>query len=285
MLAVEFAFFDTYTIYFFQTFTTIITGNLILMVVGLPTDIISSLLILLQIVVYIVGITCSSLLSNHYFHKKEQSLFVICIIAIIMAITQLVFIKSNCTGYQEYLQQTSAFAAGLKFSWSLAYSGVTLLGQTGNIIKLFTELIKQKYNSPVDKLKARSELFLYVAAIVFFIIGTFMGLFFCYIIGYYAILIIVIFNVIQLFVYAESVCTMRQIICCFKYKTEDTTQNNSAILNKKDNENNTENNNIATNINTLNTSQLDENINNTTNNNINSINSNILLNGTESPFH
>jgi uncharacterized membrane protein YoaK (UPF0700 family) len=205
ILSLQFSYFDTYTIYFFQTFTTVITGNLIEFVVSLPTDVVLALYTLLTVVLVVVGCVCGAIIFLYFFNKKEKSLFVICLISIVIIISQLIYLKlgeHGYTGYKEYVLQTAAFVAGLKYSWSLRYSGCTTLAQTANTIKLFTLLIESKLAK--DDVKSNTEMFVYFFIILFFIIGCFLSLLVSYFVSYNSIFVVLVFNVVELFLYSEN---------------------------------------------------------------------------------
>ena len=75
-------------------------------------------------------------------------------------------------------------------------------------------------------------MFVLACAISFFITGILLGFFFCYFISYYAILVIILFNIIELYLYAENIFHMSYFNMFGKRKCNSNHDDNNNIDNK-----------------------------------------------------
>ena len=204
LFVLQFTYFDTFSFYFFQTFSSLMTGNTIQFVVNIPSNINQSLYTLLNIGLFVFGVSIGLLLFKYLLLKKEQSLSAICLFTIVIVIIQIVIINTTSiitTGVYSVIAP-SAFLSGLKYVWCCKYAmGFVTFAQTNNIMKLLTNLIdndvfSKSYNN--KNVKNNTEVFMLISILVSFISGCFLSLLLCYYCSYNAISLIILFNIIEL---------------------------------------------------------------------------------------
>ena len=210
----EFAYLDIYTLYYFGVFCTKVTGNILFFVVALYTDIPQALLTLVLIGCWIVGTIASVILFNQLCSNKKQSLFLLCLLGIISATAQIMFIQFDGKNLSEFMISTTAFVAAMKCNWSVKYCNPFVpFGISSIIEKMFTYLIEFTYyptaamndDNNETTMKEKGICYIQILCFISFLLAAFFSLLMVYLVGYYALLILIILLVYEMVIYGENI--------------------------------------------------------------------------------